>query len=250
MVSSWLITGASRGIGLSMVENLLNDENNFVIATARNPSSSEGLKALSEKYPSSRLALVKLDVTKSDDIAKAVETITPLLPNGLDHFISNAGVFPQPLATFDELDLDELLHELKFNTVSIIEVTRALLPFIRKSEKKKIIFISSILGSISVGGVWPGVANAYAISKASLNMLVRKWGSVLKMEGIAVSIVHPGWVATDLGDGVKPWMEKYNPDAAQIPSEEAAAGILKITNNLTLEDTTSFYSYDGTTIGW
>ncbi|KAF5336366.1 hypothetical protein D9611_006572 [Ephemerocybe angulata] len=250
MTVSWLITGASRGIGLSVVEDLLKDEKNFVIATARNPDSAEGLKALSQKFPESRLALIKLDVTKADEIAKAIEAATPLLPQGLDYFISNAGIINKPLTSFDDLDLEEFLEELKFNTVTPIEITRAFLPLIRKSEKKKILYITSILGSISVGGVWPVVANSYAVSKAALNMLVRKWGTVLKMEGISVSVIHPGWVVTDVGDGIKPWMEKYAPDTPQITTKQSSEGIIKLAEDLKLEQTTSFFNYDGSIIGW
>ncbi|KAF6756305.1 hypothetical protein DFP72DRAFT_1007961 [Ephemerocybe angulata] len=251
MTVSWLITGASRGIGLSVVEDLLKDEKNFVIATARNPDSAEGLKALSQKFPESRLALIKLDVTKADEIAKAVEAATLLLPQGLDYFISNAGIINKPLTSFDDLDLDEFLEELKFNTVTPIEITRAFLPLIRKSEKKKILYITSILGSISVGGVWPVVANSYAVSKAALNMLVRKWGSFLKMEGISFSVIHPGWVVTEGWRGYTALDGEVRAGhCSRLATKQRREGIIKLAEDLTLEQTTSFFNYDGSMIGW
>ena len=75
----------------SSLDIQLKDESNFVIATARN-INAEGLQALAKTYPASRLALIKLDVTKAEEIAQAVTEAEKLLPKGLDYFVSNAGI--------------------------------------------------------------------------------------------------------------------------------------------------------------
>jgi NAD(P)-dependent dehydrogenase (short-subunit alcohol dehydrogenase family) len=80
----------------------LKDEDNFVIATARD-ISAKGLKELAAKYPKTRLALVELDVTDVTSIKKAAEEVTTLLPNGLDYLINNAGISPQPMTSFEDL---------------------------------------------------------------------------------------------------------------------------------------------------
>ncbi|RXW19389.1 hypothetical protein EST38_g6455 [Candolleomyces aberdarensis] len=246
---SWLITGASRGIGLSIVQDLLKDESNFVIATARN-TNAEGLQELAKTYPANRLALIKLDVTKPEEIVQAAAEAEKILPKGLDYFLSNAGIGGEAGGSFEEMDLDLFLEDLKFNAVDVVKVTRAFLPLVRKSETKKILYVSSILGSVTVGGAWPVIANAYSVGKAALNMVARKWGATLKLEGITVAVLHPGWVQTDIGDGIKDWMAKYAPETPQITTKQASEGVINVAKKVTLEETTSFYNFDGNTIPW
>lgn len=79
------------------------DPDSKIIATARNVASSEGLQNLQRLHSSDRLVLLDLDVTSSESIQRAVEQVDRLLPNGIDYFISNAGVSHQPLAKFEDL---------------------------------------------------------------------------------------------------------------------------------------------------
>jgi short-subunit dehydrogenase len=80
--------------------------------------------------------------------------------------------------------------------------------------------------------------------------VARKWGAVLKLEGVTVAVLHPGWVQTDIGDGIKDWMAKYAPDTPQITTKQASEGVIKVAKKVTLEETTSFYNFDGNTIPW
>lgn len=73
-----------------------------------------------------------------------------------------------------------------------IGTLRAFLPLIRKGHDKKIVVISSALGSIELAAGMPGLNDIYSVTRAALNMLVRKWGGVLKLEGITTALVHPG----------------------------------------------------------
>lgn len=72
---------------------------------------------------------------------------------------------------------------------------RSYLPLIKKGEQKKILVISSVLGSIDRAAYMPGLADAYSISRAALNMLVRKWGGALKGEGVTTAVIHPGEIS-------------------------------------------------------
>lgn len=83
---------------------------------------------------------------------------------------------------------DELKLEIIHNTILI----RSFLPLIRKEKPGRIMFISSIIGSIENAAGMPMLNDAYAVSRAALNMLVRKWGAELKFEGISTAVVHPG----------------------------------------------------------
>lgn len=83
---------------------------------------------------------------------------------------------------------EELNLELINNTILI----RSFLPLIRQGNPGKFIFMSSIIGSVELAAGMPMLNDAYAVSRAALNMLVRKWGAALKFEGIATAVIHPG----------------------------------------------------------
>ncbi|KAF8958901.1 hypothetical protein BDZ97DRAFT_1667971 [Flammula alnicola] len=245
---SWLITGANRGIGYHTVENLAKDDSNFVIATSRDVNSPE-LQALAAKYPKN-IKVVALDVTSQESVDKAVETVTPLLPNGLDYLVNNAGKNPQPNTRFEDLDLDEFAEEISFSTVAPLRVSRAFLPLIKKSELKRIIFISSVLASSQITFLMAGQFNAYSVAKAALNMLAHKWAATLKYEGVTTAAIHPGWSQTALGEGINEWMAKYAPQVPHFPPEAAAGNVIKISQALTLEKTGAFWHFDGTNLPW
>jgi NAD(P)-dependent dehydrogenase (short-subunit alcohol dehydrogenase family) len=162
--------------------------------------------------------------------------------------ISNAGVNQQPLASFEEMDIDNFLDEVRFNTVYTIHLLRAFLPLIRKGNDKSITVLSSKLGSIEIGAMLPGLADAYSVSKASLNMLTRKWSAELKPEGITIFVLHPGWVGTDIGDGIEPWMTKYSPETKKLTTQESAVDCVKLFRSVRIEDTGAFFNHDGSKI--
>jgi NAD(P)-dependent dehydrogenase (short-subunit alcohol dehydrogenase family) len=94
------------------------------------------------------------------------------------------------VAIYRDLPLfeDELKLEIINNTILI----RSFLPLIRSGRAKKLIFVSSSLGSIQLAESMPGLNDSYCVSRAALNMLIRKWGGALKHEGITTALVHPG----------------------------------------------------------
>jgi NAD(P)-dependent dehydrogenase (short-subunit alcohol dehydrogenase family) len=118
--------------------------------------------------------------------------VSKLLPGGLDTFVGNAGVNHQPRPTFEELDLPLFEDELKIEIINNTILIRTFLPLIRQGKGKKFIFMSSILGSIELAASMPGLNDAYCVSRAALNMLIRKWGGALKFEGISTALIHPG----------------------------------------------------------
>jgi NAD(P)-dependent dehydrogenase (short-subunit alcohol dehydrogenase family) len=123
---SYLVTGSSRGLGLAFVGQLvsflllkasqgmelrlfslyqLDNPENYVIATARNPSTATELQALLSKFPKSRAVLLQLDAGSPESIENAAVEVLKLLPEGLDTLVANAGVNDQPTATFGELSV-------------------------------------------------------------------------------------------------------------------------------------------------
>jgi NAD(P)-dependent dehydrogenase (short-subunit alcohol dehydrogenase family) len=187
-------------------------------------------------------------VSSPRSIKDAAQAANALLPDGLDHLVSNAGVNPQPLASFENLSTDEFIEEIRFNTVYTINLLRAFLPLIRKGNDKSIAVMSSQLGSIQIGAMLPGLANAYSVSKASLNMLARKWSAELKPEGITVFMLHPGWVETDIGDAIEPWIAKYNPDMKKMTTQASAVDCVKLFGSVGIEDAGVLFNHDGSKI--
>ncbi|CAM1504990.1 Fc.00g106270.m01.CDS01 [Cosmosporella sp. VM-42] len=244
---SYLITGTSRGLGLGFVTELLKNKDNTVVATARNTAGSAGLQDLKAQDKDGRLFLVDLDVSKPESIHAAAQKTAQLLPNGLDHLVSSAGVASDALKTFEELDIQEFTDELNFTVTAPLLLVREFLPLIRKSELKRVLFITSTLGSIQLAAGLPNLANVYSIARAALNMLARKWSPVLKADGITIAVLHPGWVSvTEIGDGISEWMAKYAPNMKSITLEQSAADSMKVLNGLTIEDAGEFFNYDGT----
>ncbi|KAH8660395.1 putative short-chain dehydrogenases/reductase [Xylariales sp. PMI_506] len=246
---SYLITGASRGLGLSFTTELLKDKNNTVVATARNTAKSAGLQELKAKDKDGQLFLVDLDVSKVDSIRAAAEEVSKLLPEGLDTLVSNAGVSYNALTQFQELDVESFTAELNFTVTAPLLVVREFLPLIRKSQAKRIVVITSALGSIESAIHTPGLADGYSVARAALNMLGRKWSSVLKRDGVALALLHPGWVgSTEIGDGITEYMTKYAPHVPNLTTEQSAADCVKTINSITVENAGEFFNHDGSKI--
>ncbi|KAH7044087.1 short-chain dehydrogenase-like protein [Macrophomina phaseolina] len=198
-MSSYLVTGSSRGIGLALVAALAAKPTSHVTkvyAAAR--SESDGLKKLIAGSDA-RVVFVPLEVTSKDSIQTAATKVAELQGgNGLDVLINNAGITDPMIDSIENLEvLDDVL---RVNVTGVHDVTRAFLPTLRKGVQKKIINISSGVGSIA----WARLSAAfntpaYKVSKAALNMLSVQYALALENEGFAVVAVTPGWIRTDLG---------------------------------------------------
>ncbi|KAH9913014.1 uncharacterized protein B0H18DRAFT_218413 [Fomitopsis serialis] len=105
---------------------------------------------------------------------------------------------------------------------------RSFLPLIREGTAKKIMLLSSGLGSLQNAPYLPGYCESYSVSKAALNMLARKWGASLSKERITTILVHPGWVDTDMGNSTKEWMAERFPQIKQISRSASATGCLQV----------------------
>ncbi|KAF9562040.1 NAD(P)-binding protein [Agrocybe pediades] len=244
---TWLITGASRGIGLSTIHYLLKDEANQIIATSR--SESDDLNTLALKHPQS-LKVFLLDITSQQSVDEAVAKITPLLPNGLDYLVNNAGQNPQPTTTFEDADLDLFAEEMTLSTVAPLRVSRAFLPLIKQSQLKRIIFLSSVTASSQISYQMVGQYNTYSVAKAALNMLARKWGASLRFQGVITAAIHPGWTRTEMGAPIKAWMDKYAPHVPYLTTDEAAMRLVKTCEGLTMKETASYWHFDGSKLPW
>ena len=192
-----LITGASRGLGLEHAKQYL-AKGWEVMATARNPESSPGLKALAS-HASGRLRQVQMDVT---DHARVEAVAEELSGQSLDILLNNAGTYG-PKSAFEgmhyqslesmDYDLWREMHEI--NVMAAFKVAVCFKPHLEAAAHPLLVNMSSDMGSIGNNSI--GHAYAYRSSKAALNMLTR--GMAIEWRNLNVIAMAPGWCRTDLG---------------------------------------------------
>jgi NAD(P)-dependent dehydrogenase (short-subunit alcohol dehydrogenase family) len=186
MTKVWFITGSSRGLGRSLTEAVLANGDK-VVATARKP---EQLKDLTEKYPD-RLYPIRLDVTDKDQITLAVELAVERFGR-IDVLVNNAGfgIVGAAEAFTDE----QVRSQLETNLYAPIEVTRAVLPYMRRQRSGRILQISSIGGRVGGAGL-----TMYQAAKFGLGGFSEALAREVAPLGIQVTSVEPGGFRTDWG---------------------------------------------------
>lgn len=186
--SIFIITGAGSGMGKAMTEQCLNKGATVFALDIR----EELLLTLKEQFPSKPLHTRVLDVADATAIASFAENTIPLLENKTLVLINNAGV---ALATgrFIDTPLSDFEWLLNINLWGVIRMTKAFLPYMLKTQKGRIVNLSSVFGLA-------GVANQSAYSTSKFG--VRGFSDVLRMElhdtPIKVTTVHPGGVKTNI----------------------------------------------------
>jgi NAD(P)-dependent dehydrogenase (short-subunit alcohol dehydrogenase family) len=220
------ITGANRGIGLEFARQYA-AEGWRVLATARDP---QGATELNEVEGDVTIRPLDLDSDFFEIDWNGVLGSEPI-----DVFISNAGVMgPQRIDTID--DAAEWVNMLAVNSVAPVVLAKAALPLV-KAAGGKLVAITSKMGSIADNG--SGGYIAYRSSKAALNAAWRSLAIDVKPDGVSAAVLHPGWVQTRMGGTQAP-----------LSPEQSVAGMRKVIDGLTAEQTGSFFNYDGTVIPW
>ena len=185
----WFITGAATGIGRTLAEEVL-ARGECVTATARRPSR---LSELEESYPDTVLA-AGLDVTKPEEARAAMQAAASRFGH-IDVVVNNAGF--GLFGALEELPNEELRREFDTNVFGAIAVIRAALPHLREQRSGHLIQISSL------EGISPEVAGetAYAATKFACEGIAEALDKEVSELGIQVTIVEPGPVRTNFGDG-------------------------------------------------
>jgi len=222
-----LITGANRGLGLEFVKQYA--ARGFeVLATCRNLKDAEALQVLAQK-PSHHVKIYPLDVTKADSIKTLVNM---LQGKPIDILLHNAGTLGNPKEMFGEISSSDMLTVFNTNCVGPLKLSEALLPQLLQSELKTIVAVSSSMGSIASnesGGYY-----TYRVSKAALNAVLQSMAIDLAPQGIRVLALHPGWVKTRMGG-----------EGALISPEESVQGMCKVIDDEVRLPAPGFYRYDG-----
>ncbi|GAB4378291.1 MAG: SDR family oxidoreductase [Elainellaceae cyanobacterium] len=221
-MSTYLITGANRGIGYEYCRQL-KERGDRVIAVCR--TASEPLKALEIQIEEN------VDITSHDSVNRLHDRLDDTV---IDVLINNAGILKR--VTLEDLDFDSIREQFEVNALGTLRVTHALLPHLRSGSK--VVIMTSRMGSIADNT--SGNSYGYRMSKVALSMAGKSLSHDLKPQGIAVAILHPGLVQTRM----------TNFTDSGITPETAVEGLLKRIDELTLDNTGSFWHSNGEVLPW
>jgi len=199
---SYLITGASRGLGYAWIKHLSADPNNIVIGLVRNELATE--QSLAADHITG-VHLVTADITDIKALQLAASKVAGITGGSLDVLINNAALVSSAASRFSSvIDLSpehlekEFLETYKTNVVGVAHTINAFLPLIRKGDLKKVVTVSSGLADQDVV-VRFGLSTStpYSVAKAGVNMLMAKYhAAVGETEGITFMAISPGVVQT------------------------------------------------------
>jgi len=180
----WFVTGSSRGLGRALVEEIL-AAGDKVVATARKPEELANLA----KIHGDKIRIVELDVTSSADAERAVAEAVDAFGR-LDVVVNNAGYGFQ--GAFEEMTADEFKGQIDTNFWGVVNVTRAVLPFLRKQGHGHILQITSIGGRLGIPGF-----SGYHAAKFAVEGLSEALAQEIKPLGLKLTVVEPGGFRTD-----------------------------------------------------
>jgi NAD(P)-dependent dehydrogenase (short-subunit alcohol dehydrogenase family) len=240
-----LITGADRGIGFALTQELI-ARGWKVLATCRDPAHAQALQDFANG--NAQVRIEALDVTDNSAIASLSAKYRG---QPIDALINNAGIGNFSVQHSNELDADEFQKVLLVNTYAPVRVSGAFLEQVAASRQRKIIAISSGSGSIwlSAQGMR---AYTYNISKAGLNMAMRLLQNEVRDRGIMVGIVSPGPVDTDMQRALRTAAAQAGTPitSPQLTPAESARALATYIEGLGPEKAGRFYSYNGQEIPW
>jgi NAD(P)-dependent dehydrogenase (short-subunit alcohol dehydrogenase family) len=221
-----LITGTSRGLGLDFVKQYA-AKGWKIHACARDPevASLKAIKGDVHRH--------KLEVTDYKAVAGLAKKLSG---EAIDVLINNAGVSGEQAGTLGAVDPAVWRDTFETNALAPLMMAEAFLEHVARSKDRKMIALSSVLGSIGLNN---GSRYAYRASKAALNM---HWTSLSKDtadKGLICVVLHPGWVQTDMGG-----------KGAPLTIEQSVPAMVKVIDGLKSADSGRFISYDGSAIVW
>lgn len=226
-----LVTGTNRGIGLEFVDQLA-ARGDQVLATCRSIAQASELQQLAANYTNVRL--FEMDVADSDSMSSFAAQIQS---EAIDIFINNAGVYGPKTVQFGNVEPATWASVLQINTIAPLILTQMLIDNFQRGQDRKLLYISSKVGSISDNQ--GGGGYMYRSSKTALNQVVKSLSVDLAKQGLIATALHPGWVLTDMG----------GPNAL-IDTHTSVSGMLQVIDGLTAEHSGSFLNYDGSSIPW
>ncbi|XP_012827481.1 PREDICTED: uncharacterized oxidoreductase C24B10.20 [Erythranthe guttata] len=252
-----MVQGASRGIGLEFVRQLLEKNNKgHVVATCRNPNGANGLLELKNKF-AERLDIHQLDLTVDSTIEAAAKSVEDKY-GYLNLLVNASGILSipntlQPETTLNKLQRDSLLLNYEVNAVGPILVIKHMWPLLKvgggTGTERSLAVVANISARVgSIGDNRLGGWHSYRSSKSALNQLTKTVAVEFarKKDPITCILLHPGTVDTDLS---KPF-QKNVPEGKLFTKEFSVQKLLSIINNAKASDNGRFFAWDGQEIPW
>ncbi|XP_055389512.1 C-factor [Condylostylus longicornis] len=246
-MTSILITGCNRGLGLGLVKALNKlPQPPKIIATCRDIKKAEELKQISSEH--GNVHILEIDLVNMEQYEILVGKVDAIVKNeGLNVLFNNAGVAPKS-TKINVVKEKDLIDTFVCNTVVPIMLTKAFLPLLKRASefnssrpmginRAAVINMSSILGSIAQndnGGLY-----AYRTSKTALNAATKSMSIDLQNDKILCVALHPGWVRTSMGGKNAP-----------LDVETSTEGIVKTILNFNERNNGGFFQYDGQQLPW
>jgi len=226
-----LITGTNRGIGLEFAKQFI-ARGDTLLATCRDIASATELDRL--KVNNEKLQIFELDVSSQESMESLPEKLEG---QAIDIFINNAGVYGPRDSEFGNVSTGEWAKVFQINAKAPMILTQLLIENLHDGFEKKLIYISSKMGSIDDNK--GGGSYVYRSSKAALNAVAKCIAVDLGNSGYSVAVLHPGWVQTGMG----------GPNAL-IDTGTSVSNMINVIDNLNTQNSGSFFNYDGVIIPW
>jgi len=215
-----LITGCNRGIGLQLAAQF-NARGDSVIGVCR--TASDELSSLGIQL------ITGIDVSDADSVAELARELDGIT---LDVLVNNAGILHRD--QFGTINYDDMLEQYRVNTLGPLRVSEALRDNLQNGSK--VVIVSSRVGSIADNG--SGGYYGYRASKTAVNQIATNLMHEFKPHGIAVAVLHPGLVATEMTNrqGISP--------------ETSARGLIQRIDDLSIETSGGFWHAEGYELPW
>jgi len=227
-----LVTGANRGLGLEFARQYAADGWQ-VFAACRAPDDARELQELAAAS-AGRIRVVPIDVADSASVGAAAKALGG---QPIDLLLNNAGVGGPPGQQLGKLDYAAWARVLDINTLGPMRVTEAFLENVAQGGGKRIVTITSAMGSIADN--LSGGRYAYRSSKAAVNIVMKSLSVDLAPRGITCVVMHPGWVRTDMGG-----------EGGKLSPAESVKSVRAVIESLKPEDSGKFLNYDGKPYPW
>jgi len=203
-----IVTGADRGLGLSLCREFLS--RGWMVFGGKFLQDYELLEQEREKNPA--LHIIPLDVGDAGSIAKARDLVAEKT-DSIDMIISNAALMGRVQCGIDELplDLQAPWNSFRVNALGPTHMVEYFLPLLDKGKMKRLCFVSSEVSCIALMKHRAGSSYPYPMSKSSLNMSVRLMHNLLYPQGYTFRLYHPGWMKRMMNDGTLSQEAEYDP---------------------------------------
>jgi len=220
-----VITGANRGIGLELARQARGRGDTVIAGVRRSSAELDGLDCR---------VVADVDVTSDESVARFAAAVGEVVGDGaVDVLINNAGILQG--TSFGSFDWDSVRAQFEVNSVGPLRVTQALVG--KLAAGSKVAIITSRMGSIADNS--SGGSYGYRMSKAAVNAAGKSLALDLAGKQIAVNLLHPGWVQTDMTG-----------NSGHLTAAESATGLWQRIDAMTMDTTGAFFHQSGEELPW